>query len=108
MLLKLIFLKVITARLKKVEDSTEQQKELHSLLIQKEQLQIRTLQDQLNRQADLHSINLEKERELLDLKIKHEKELHLQKIRNEQELHQLKLSEYNKIQTTGSYPLIYK
>lgn len=98
---------IVTARLKKVEDAADQQRELHNLLIQKEQLQIRTLQDQMKRQSELHSVNLEKQRELLDLRILHEKELHSQKIRNEQELHQLKLSEYNKIQT-GSYPLLYK
>lgn len=50
--------------MKKVEQATIQQKELHNLSVQREQLQIRLLQEEINRQAELHSFKMEKEREV--------------------------------------------
>lgn len=42
----------------------EQQKELHKLQVQREQLQLKALQDDLNRKSERHNIQLEHEREV--------------------------------------------
>lgn len=55
---------VVSARLKKVEQSIDQQKELHMLQIQREQLQIKALQEELSRKSEHHSFQLEREREV--------------------------------------------
>lgn len=62
------YLLVVSARLKKVEQSIDQQKELHTLQIQREQLQIKALQEELSRKSEHHSFQLEREREVRGLK----------------------------------------
>lgn len=93
-------------RVKKVEEATQHQKEIHFLSTQREQLQIRALEERISQQSELHAIKMEQEREFHQLRMSQEKELHLQKIRWEQE-HQLRLLDYNKVQSS-SYSVMYK
>lgn len=93
--------------MKKIEEATHQQKEIHFLSTQREQLQIRAFEERINQQAELHAIKMEQEREFHQLRMSQEKELHLQKVRCDQELHQLRLLDYNKVQSS-SYSAMYK
>lgn len=94
-------------RAKKVDEATQQQKEIHLLSIQREQLQIQVLEERISQQAELHAIKKEQEKEFHQLRISQEKDLYLQKVRREEELHQLRLLDYNKVQSS-SYSVMYK
>lgn len=98
---------VVSSRLRQIEEATEQRREMHRLAVQREQLQIKLLEEQLGKQSEIHSVKLNKERELHDLRISQEKSLYHLRLRNEQELHQMKLAEFNRVQT-GAYQMIYK
>lgn len=93
--------------MKQIEERTAQQREIHLLTVQREKLQIRLLEDQVQKLSDIHLMQINKEKELQELRICQEKSLYHQRIRNEQELHQLKLAEYNRVQA-GAYQMIYK
>lgn len=102
-----LFPKVISLRAKKIEEATQHQKEIHFLSIQREQLQIRALEERISQQTELHTIKLDQEKEFHQLRMSQEKDLYLQKLRWEQELHQLRLLDYNKVQSS-SYSVMYK
>lgn len=55
---------VISARLRKVEESIRQQYELHQLQLQREQIQLNGVQDELQRQTLLHAQKMDREREV--------------------------------------------
>lgn len=93
--------------MKKIEEATQQQKDIHFLSTQREQLQIRALEERISQQAELHTIKLDQEKEYHQLRMSQEKDLYLQKVRWEQELHQLRLLDYNKVQSS-SYSVMYK
>lgn len=93
--------------MKKVDEATNQQKEIHLLSMQREQLQIKALKERISQQAELHTIKVEQEKEFHQLRMSQEKDLYLQKVRWEQELHQLRLLDYNKVQSS-SYSVMYK
>lgn len=76
---------VINAQLAKLEMSMSHMREIHGLAIQREKLQIRVLEQQLDEQTKLHQFRLDNEREMHQLRLKHEQELHLQRMRYEQE-----------------------
>lgn len=120
-------LKVIAARVKRNDEAMEQQKELHQLVVQRERLQIRILEEQLAKQTEDHSLKLERDREvrargrdimmknfqisnssfqLHDLKLRQEQEFHIQRLRHEQEIHQMRLAEYNKMQLASYHTAI--
>ncbi|KAG4075476.1 hypothetical protein HA402_015129 [Bradysia odoriphaga] len=98
---------VISLRAKKIEEATNQQKEIHFLATQREQLQIKALENRISQQAELHTIKIEQEKEFHQLRMSQEKDLYLQKMRWEQELHQLRLLDYNKVQSSA-YSVMYK
>lgn len=76
---------VISTQLSKLEISMCQMRELHQLAVQREKLQLRLLEQQLQDQTVLHQFRLDNEREIHQLRIKHEQEMHLQRMRFEQE-----------------------
>lgn len=55
---------VISARLRKVEESIRQQFELHQMQLQREQIQLKGVQDELQRHSLLHAQQLDREREV--------------------------------------------
>lgn len=72
---------VINAQLSKLEMSICHMRELHQLAVQRERLQVRLLEQQLEEQTILHQFRLDNEREIHQLRIKREQELHLQRMR---------------------------
>lgn len=76
---------MINAQLSKLEMSICQMRELHQLAVQREKLQLRLLEQQLEEQTVLHQFRLDNEREIHQLRIKHEQEMHLQRTRFEQD-----------------------
>lgn len=55
---------VIAARVRRNDEATSHQKEIHRLALQREHLQIRALEEQLVRQAEVHAIKMERDREV--------------------------------------------
>lgn len=60
----LLSIAVISARLRKVEESIRQQYELHQMQLQREQIQIKGVQDEIQRQSILHAQQMDREREV--------------------------------------------
>lgn len=59
-----IFITVLSARLRKVEDSIRHQNELHQMQLQREQIQLKGVQDDLQRKSHLHAQQIDREREV--------------------------------------------
>lgn len=76
---------VINAQLSKLEMSICHMREIHQLAVQREKLQVRLLERQLEEQTILHQFRLDNEKEIHHLRIKHEQELHLQRMRFDQD-----------------------
>lgn len=60
---------VITARIRRNDEATQQQKELHELAIQRERLQVKALEEQINKQAEANLVKMEREREVGQLSV---------------------------------------
>lgn len=97
-----VVLTVINVQLSKLELSMTHMREVHQLTVQREKLQVRLLEQQIEEQAILHQFRLDNEREMHQLRLKNEQELHIQRMRYEQEQNVL---QQGKIHEVHGYPI---
>lgn len=102
-----------------MEENKCHQRKLHQLSVQREQLQIKMLEQEIEHKANLHTLQIQRDHEvgilflthysasgllgfilrilhelqLHQMRKEHERELHKRKLRHQDELHQKKLNE---------------